>query len=413
MSDQQPVIVQAVRTPQGKHGGVFAETGSEELSVPLIDEMLERTGLTGDDVDDVRWGCAKQVNEQSNNIARVIALLSDLGENVPGTTIDRLCASSAEAIMSASDAIRAGQRDVIIAGGVENMSRNERRKGIDSYGGIAEQYDAAGLAMGQTAETVAREHDISRERQDAYGARSQQRAVEATEAGKFDDEIVPIETSGASETHRADGDSAEQRSADRSGGRGPREEAVDDDGLVERDEGLRPGTTKEKISDLPPAFEEDGTVTAANASQISDGAAGVLITSSAFAEAGGLEIMAELEDHNVAGVDPTVMGIGPIPAVRGIWERNGRSSEDYDLVELNEAFASQTLYCQDELGFDDDVFNVNGGAIAIGHPLGASGARLPVSLIHELQRRGGGLGLSTMCVGYGQGAAIELRVPER
>ncbi|WP_137291319.1 thiolase family protein [Natronorubrum halophilum] len=380
MSDQQPVIVQAVRTPQGKHGGVFAETGSEELSVPLVDEMLERTGLTGDDVDDVRWGCAKQVNEQSNNIARVIALLSDLGENVPGTTIDRLCASSAEAITSASDAIRAGQRDVIIAGGVENMSRNERRKGIDSYGGIAEQYDAAGLAMGQTAETVAREHDISRERQDAYGARSQQRAVEATEEGTFDDEIVPIET---------------------------------DEQVVEEDEGLRPGTTKEKISDLPPAFEEDGTVTAANASQISDGAAGVLITSSAFAEARGLEIMAELEDHNVAGVDPTVMGIGPVPAVRGIWERNGRSSDDYDLVELNEAFASQTLYCQDELGFDDDVFNVNGGAIAIGHPLGASGARLPVSLIHELQRRGGGLGLSTMCVGYGQGAAIELRVPER
>ncbi len=380
MSDQQPVIVEAVRTPQGKHGGVFAETGSEELSVPLVNAMLERTALTGDDVDDIRWGCAKQVNEQSNNIARVIALLSELGEEVPGTTIDRLCASSAEAIMSASDAIRAGQREVIVAGGVENMSRNERREGIDSYDGIAEQYDAAGLAMGQTAETVAREYDISRERQDEYGARSQQRAVEATEEGKFDDEIVPIET---------------------------------DDGLVEEDEGLRPGTTKEKIAGLPPAFEEDGTVTAANASQVSDGAAGVLITSRAFADDNDLEISAEIEDHNVAGVDPTVMGIGPVPAVRGIWERNGRSAADYDRVELNEAFASQTLYCQDELGFDDDVFNVNGGAIAIGHPLGASGARLPVSLIHELERQGGGLGLSTMCVGYGQGAAVEFRVPEQ
>jgi len=288
-------------------------------------------------------GCAKQVNEQSNNIARVIALLSDLGEGVPGTTIDRLCASSAEAIMSASDAIRAGQREVIVAGGVENMSRNERRKGIDSYAGIAEQYDAAGLAMGQTAETVAREYDISREEQDAYGARSQQRAVEATEAGTFDDEIVPIET---------------------------------DDGIVTEDEGLRPGTTAEKIAGLPPAFEEEGTVTAANASQVSDGAAGVLITSEEFAEE-DLEIMAEIGDHNVAGVDPTVMGIGPVPAVRGIWERNGRSADDYDLVELNEAFASQTIYCRDELGFDDDSFNVNGGAIAIGHPLGASGARLP------------------------------------
>ncbi|XVH33307.1 thiolase family protein (plasmid) [Haloferacaceae archaeon DSL9] len=377
MTDRQPVVVSAVRTPQGKHGGVFAETGSEELSVPLVDEMLDRTGLAGDDVDDVRWGCAKQVNEQSNNVARVIALLSDLGEGVPGTTIDRLCASSAEAIASASDAIRAGQREVVVAGGVENMSRNERRKGIDSYDGIADQYDAAGLAMGQTAEKVAREYDISRERQDEYGARSQQRACEATEEGRFDDEIVPIETEG---------------------------------GIVEEDEGLRPGTTPEKIANLPPAFREDGTVTAANASQISDGAAGVLLTSRAFAEARGLEILAAIDAHGVAGVDPTVMGIGPVPAVRGIWERNGRSADDYDLVELNEAFASQTLYCKDELGFDDDRFNVNGGAIAIGHPLGASGARLPVTLIHELRRRGGGLGLSTMCVGYGQGAAIEFRV---
>jgi len=279
--------------------------------------------------------------------------------------------------MSASDAIRAGQREVIVAGGVENMSRNERRKGIDSYAGIAEQYDAAGLAMGQTAETVAREYDISRENRTRTVPGASSARVEATEAGTFDDEIVPIET---------------------------------DDGIVTEDEGLRPGTTAEKIAGLPPAFEEEGTVTAANASQVSDGAAGVLITSEEFAEERDLEIMAEIGDHNVAGVDPTVMGIGPVPAVRGIWERNGRSADDYDLVELNEAFASQTIYCRDELGFDDDSFNVNGGAIAIGHPLGASGARLPVTLIHELQRRGGGLGLSTMCVGYGQGAAVEFNV---
>ncbi|WP_323170962.1 thiolase family protein [Natrialba sp. PRR66] len=378
MSDTQPVVVQAVRTPQGKHGGVFADTGSAELSVPLVDTMLERTGLAGDDVDDIRWGCAKQVDEQSNNLARVIALASDLGESVPGTTIDRLCASSAEAIMSASDAIRAGQREVIVAGGVENMTRNERRKGIGSYDAIAAQYDAADLQMGQTAETVARRYDISREEQDAYGARSQQRACEASEAGRFDDEIVPIDT-------------GEQ--------------------VVEEDEGLRPGTTREKISGLPPAFEEGGTVTAANASQISDGAAAVMLTSRAFAEDHGLQIMAEVGDHEVAGVDPEVMGIGPVPAVRGIWERNGRSAADYDLVELNEAFASQTRYCQEELGFDDEIFNVNGGAIALGHPLGASGARLPVTLIHELRKRGGGLGLSTMCVGYGQGAAVEFSVP--
>ncbi|WP_246998214.1 thiolase family protein [Halosolutus gelatinilyticus] len=378
MSDRQPVIVSAVRTPQGKRGGVFAELGSDALSVPLVDELLDRTGLSGDDVDDVRWGCAKQVNEQSNNIARVIALCSGLGEGVPGTTIDRLCASSAEAIASASDAIRAGQREAIVAGGVENMSRNERRKGIGSYDGIAERYDAAGLAMGQTAENVAEQFEISRKRQDEYGARSQQRACRATDAGRFEAEIVPIQTA---------------------------------DGLVEADEGLRPGTTAETIAELPPAFREDGTVTAANASQISDGAAGVLLTSRAFAEERGLEVLAAIEDHDVAGVDPTVMGIGPVPAVRRIWRRNGRDVDDYDLVELNEAFASQTLYCKDELGVADDRLNVNGGAIALGHPLGASGARLPVTLIHELRRRGGGLGLATMCVGYGQGIAIEFRVP--
>jgi len=378
MSGRQPVIAAAVRTPQGKQGGVYAATGSEELSVPLVDEILDQTALDGTEIDDVRWGCAKQVNEQSNNLARVIALLSDLGEEVSGTTIDRLCASSAEAIMTAADAVEVGRRDAIIAGGVENMSRNERRRGIGSYERMNELYDVNDLQMGMTAEAVAGRYDISRERQDEYAARSQQRACEATDEGKFDEEIVPIET---------------------------------DEGVVTEDEGLRPGTTKESISGLSPVFKEDGTVTPANASQISDGAAAVLATSQEFAEEHGLDVMAEIVDHDVAGVDPEVMGIGPVPAVRGLWERSGRSAEDYDLVELNEAFASQTLYCQDELGFDDDIYNVNGGAIAIGHPLGASGARLPVTLIHELQRRGGGRGLSTMCVGYGQGAAIEFRVP--
>ena len=378
MHDRQPVVAAAVRTPQGREGGYYSEVKSEQLSVPLVDELLDRTGLDGEAVDDVAWGLAKQVKEHSNNIARVIALCSDLGEGVPGTTIDRLCASSAQAIMQARDAIATGQRDVIVAGGVENMTRVERDYWIDSYECIAAQYETRNLAMGQTAEEVAERFDISRERQDAYGARSQQRAVEATEAGRFDDEIVPIDTG---------------------------------ENVVEEDEGLRPGTTAEKIADLPPAFREDGTVTAANAAQISDGAAAVLLTSRAYAEDHGLPILAEVGAHEVAGVDPEIMGVGPVPAVRQLWERTGHGPEDYDLVELNEAFASQTLYCQDELGFDDEIFNVNGGAIAIGHPLGASGARLPVTLIHELQRRGGGRGLSTMCVGYGQGAAIDFVVP--
>ncbi len=377
MSDRQPVVVSAVRTAQGKSGGVYADLSTEKFSVPLVDELLDRTGIDPVDVDDVAWGVARQVKEQSHNLARVIALCSALGEGVPGRTIDRLCASSAQAIIDASNAIRVGQQDVVVAGGAENMSRIEREYGIDIFDCIAAQYDARDLQMGVTAEAVADRYGISRERQDAYGARSQQRACEATDEGRFEDEIVPIDTG---ET------------------------------VVETDEGLRPGTTAETIAELPPAFVEDGTVTAANASQIADGAAALMLTSRAYAEDHGLDVLAEVGPSAVAGVDPEMMGIGPVPAVRSVWEQTGHGPDDYDLVELNEAFASQTLYCQNELGFEDDIFNVNGGAIAIGHPLGASGARLPVTLIHELRRRGGGLGLSTMCVGYGQGAAIEWTV---
>ncbi|MFA9503152.1 acetyl-CoA C-acyltransferase [Natrinema sp. H-ect1] len=375
---QTPVVVKAVRTPQGKEDGVYADVRSEDLSVPLIDEILAETGLSGEEIDDLMWGCAQQREEQDNNLARVIALLSELGESVPATTINRWCASSMQSVISASDAIAAGNRDAIIAGGVESMSRVAMG---ESYGHIhpkiSELYDLGDLQMGMTAEKVAEEYGVSREEQDEYAARSQQRATEATEEGRFDDEIVPIET---------------------------------EDGTVEEDEGIRPGTTTETLAELPTVFKEDGTVTPGNASQISDGAAALLVTSKDFAEEHDLEIMAEVGRNNVAGVDPTVMGIGPVPATKGLLERNGRDIDEYDLVELNEAFASQSLYSRDELGIDPDIFNVNGGAIALGHPLGASGARLPVTLIHELQKRGGGLGLATLCVGFGQGAAIEFDV---
>ncbi|WP_254522115.1 thiolase family protein [Natrinema caseinilyticum] len=375
---QTPVVVKAVRTPQGKEDGVFADVRSEDLSVALIDEILAETELSGEEIDDLMWGCAQQRGEQDNNLARVIAVLSELGEGVPATTINRWCASSMQSVISASDAIAAGNRDAIIAGGVESMSRVPMGEG---YGHIhprlAELYDLGDLQMGMTAEKVAEEYGVSREEQDEYAARSQQRAVEATEEGRFDDEIVPIDTG---------------------------------EEVVETDEGLRPGTTAESLADLPTVFKEDGTVTPGNASQISDGASALLVTSEAFAEEHDLEIMAEIGRNNVAGVDPTVMGIGPVPATRGLLERNGRDIDEYDLVELNEAFASQSLYSRDELGIDPEIFNVNGGAIAIGHPLGASGARLPVTLIHELQKRGGGLGLATLCVGFGQGAAIEFDV---
>ncbi|APX97330.1 thiolase family protein [Natronorubrum daqingense] len=375
---QTPVVVKAVRTPQGKEDGVYADLRSEDLSVPLIDEILAETGLSGEDIDDLMWGCAQQRGEQDNNLARVIALLSELGESVPATTINRWCASSMQSVISASDAIAAGNRDAIIAGGVESMSRVPMGDGMsDIHPRLAELYNVGELQMGMTAEKVAEEYGVSREEQDEYAARSQQNAEEATEEGRFDDEIVPIET---------------------------------DEETVSEDEGIRPGTTAEKLAELPTVFKSDGSVTPGNASQISDGASALLITSEEFAEENDLEIMAEVGMNNVAGVDPTVMGIGPVPATEGLLERNGRDIDEYELVELNEAFASQSLYSRDELGIDPERFNVNGGAIAIGHPLGASGARLPVTLIHELQKRGGGLGLATLCVGFGQGAAIEFDV---
>jgi len=374
-----PVVVEAVRTPQGKGDGVYADLRSEDLSVPLIDELLDRTGLTGEDVDDLLWGCAQQRGEQGNNLARVIALLSELGEATPASTLNRWCASSAEAVMRAADAIVAGQRDCLVVGGVESMSRVKMGENVHTiHPRLNEHYNVAELDVGMTAEKVAEEFEIAREEQDAYALRSHERAAEATEDGRFAEEIVPIET---------------------------------EEGTVETDEGIRFDTSLEKLAGLPTVFKADGTVTPGNASQISDGAAALLITSRAFADQHGFDVLAEVGNHNVAGVDPTIMGVGPVPAVRGLCDRIGRDPADYDLVELNEAFASQCLYCQRELGFDDESYNVNGGAIALGHPLGASGARLPVTLIHEMGRRGAELGLATECVGFGQGAAIEFSLP--
>jgi len=378
MAAQTPVIARAYRTAQGKEDGVYADVRSEDLSVPLIDEILAETGLDPELIDDLMWGCAQQRGEQGNNLARVIALLSELGESVPATTINRWCASSMQAVISASDAIASGNRDAIIAGGVESMSRVPMGENTHNvHPRLAQLYNIGELQMGMTAEEVADRYEVSRESQDEYALQSHQRAAAATEEGRFDDEIVPIET---------------------------------EDGTVDEDEGIRPDTDLETMAGLPTVFKSDGTVTPGNASQVSDGASALLVTSEAFAEEHDLEILATVGMNNVAGVDPRVMGIGPVPATEGLLERNGRSIEDYDLVELNEAFASQTLYARDELGVDPDIFNVNGGAIAIGHPLGASGARLPVTLIHELQKRGGGRGLATLCVGFGQGAAIEFEV---
>jgi acetyl-CoA acyltransferase len=372
-----PVIAKAYRTPQGKEDGVFADVRSEDLSIPLIDEIMAETGLGSGDVDDLMWGCAQQRREQDNNLARVIALLSDLGESVPATTINRWCASSMQALISASDAIAAGNRDCVIAGGVENMSIVSMSDDSYSYlhPRLAEEYNVGNLQMGMTAENVAERYDVSHETQDEYALRSHRRAAAATDEGRFDNQIVPIDNG---------------------------------DELVEEDEGIRRDTSMEALSKLPTVFKGDGTVTPGNSSQISDGAASLLVTSREFAEDHGLDVMATVGTNNVAGVDPTVMGIGPVPATRGLLERANRKIQDYDLVELNEAFASQTVYAREELGVDPEKFNVNGGAIALGHPLGASGARLPVTLVHEMIRSDADRGLATLCVGFGQGAAVEL-----
>ena len=355
---------------------MFSSTRGEDLSIEIINEVLQTTEVEPKEVDDLVWGCALQRGEQDNNIARIIGLMSSLGENVPATTVNRWCASSMQAIMTGSDAISAGQRECVIAGGVEHMTRvpmDEASSFTKIHPEFMQKYNIFELQMGMTAEAVAGEFNISRMDQDLYALRSHEKANSATKSGKFKEEIVPIEVEGE---------------------------------IKDEDEGIRENTSIEKLEKLQPVFRGDGTVTAGNSSQISDGAAVVMITSDSFAKERGLEILAAIDSHTVAGVDPRLMGVGPIPATQKLLSRVDKQIGDIDLVELNEAFASQCLHCQRELKIPEEKFNVNGGAIAIGHPLGASGARLPVSLIHEMNRRDVKRGLATMCVGLGQGAAM-------
>jgi acetyl-CoA C-acetyltransferase/acetyl-CoA acyltransferase len=279
-----PVVVAARRTPQGREDGALADVRSEDLSVAVVDELLAETGLEGSQVDDLLWGCAQQRGEQGNNMARVISVLSDLGESVPATTINRWCASSAESVMRAADAVANGQREVLVAGGVESMSRV---KIGENYGNvhprIADLYNIEDLTMGMTAETVAEEFGVSREAQDEYALRSHERAADATDSGRFADEIVPVDT---------------------------------DDGTVTEDEGIRSDTSLEQLADLPTVFKEDGTVTPGNASQISDGAAGLLITSRSFADDHGLSVLADAGDHQSAAADLPIMSAVFVPASR-------------------------------------------------------------------------------------------------
>ena len=388
-------IVDAVRTPVGRYGGALAGVRPDDLAALVLRAIVERTRVDPAAVEDVILGCANQAGEDNRDVARMALLLAGYPVEVGGLTVNRLCGSGLQAINSAAHAIAAGDGDVFVAGGVESMSRApfvmlkpeaayERgtRDLVDSTLGwrfVNPKLDAAypTISLGETAECVADEWHVSRARQDAFALESQQRAAAAIAAGRFDGQLVPV--------------SIPQRRGDPV--------------VVARDEHPRADTTAEVLARLRPAFREGGTVTAGNASGINDGAAAVLLVEAERGRALGVRPMARILATAVAGVDPRVMGIGPVPAVRKVLGRAGLAVADLDLVELNEAFASQSVACIDELGLDPARVNVNGGAIALGHPLGASGARLVTMLVHELVRTGGRYGLATMCIGVGQGIA--------
>ncbi len=380
------VVISAVRTPVGRYGGALSGVRADDLAATVIAAAVERAGVPAGEIEDVYFGNANQAGEDNRNVARMAALLAGLPETVAGVTINRLCASGLSAIVGASHAVAAGDGDLFVAGGVESMSRSPlvmAKPDMAFPRGNQIVYDTtlgwrfpnsrmAGMfpleSMGETGENVAERYEVSREEQDEFALRSQRRWAEASEAGRFDDELLPVEG-------------------------------------VERDEHPRPDTSAQRLAQLAPAFREDGSVTAGNSSGINDGAAALVIASEERAAALGVEPLGAFVGSAVAGVDPRVMGIGPVPAVRKLLERAGVEAGDIDLVELNEAFASQSLVVIRELGLEPERVNVNGGAIAIGHPLGMSGARLVVTLLHELRRRGGRYGLATLCVGVGQGQA--------
>jgi 3-oxoadipyl-CoA thiolase len=378
----EAVILSAVRTPVGRYGGALSGVRPDDLAALVIAEAVERAAVPPAEIEDVYFGSANQAGEDNRNVARMAALLAGLPEEVAGVTVNRLCASGLTAVVSACHAVRAGDGELFVAGGVESMSRAPLVMAKLENGDETVWDTTLGWrfpnprmeamfpleSMGETGENVAERWAISREEQDDFALESQRRWAAANKAGRFADELVPV-------------------------------------GEVVRDEHPRPDTSAEKLEALKPAFREGGTLTAGNSSGINDGAAALVVASEEKAEELDAAPLGRFVASAVAGVDPRVMGIGPVPAVRKVLGRAGIDAADLDLVELNEAFASQSLYVIRELGLDPERVNVNGGAIAIGHPLGMSGARLVVTLLHELRRRGGRYGLATLCVGVGQGQA--------
>jgi 3-oxoadipyl-CoA thiolase len=389
------LITTAVRTPIGRAGGVLADLRPDDLAAAAVRAAVERGGVPADRIDDVILGCANQAGEDNRNVARMAALLAGLPVSVPGQTVNRLCGSGLQAVAGAAHAVRAGEGDLLVAGGVESMTRAPYvllKSGkpwdrmpppmADSTVGWRfvnpKMPGEWTISLGETAEKVAREYGISRRAQDEFAVESQRRTQAALAACVFADELVPIEAPGPDGKPR----------------------------LIERDEPPRAGVTLESLGKLKPAFTRDGTVTAASSSGINDGAAALIVASERASREHGLAPLARIVATAVAGVDPSVMGLGPVPATRLALARAGLGAKDLALVELNEAFAAQALACIRDLELDPAKVNIYGGAIALGHPLGASGARILATLVHALRRTGGRYGLATMCIGVGQGIAV-------
>ncbi|MGH3116091.1 MAG: thiolase family protein [Gaiellales bacterium] len=399
-----PVVVDGLRTPFGRYGGALKDVRPDDLAAHVIRALVERTGVDPAEIDDVILGAANQSGEDNRNVGRMAALLAGLPVEVPGQTVNRLCGSGLQAVVAAAHAIAHGDGSVFIAGGVESMTRAPLVMAKPSAAfprGEQTMYDTTlgwrftnprladayyPYSMGETAENVVERCGVTREEQDAFALESQRRWKAAHGAGRFADEVVPIQVPAGSDQTRT----------------------------VETDEHPRPETTAADLAALKPAFRRDasGSVTAGNSSGINDGAAALLLTSEARAHDLGWTPMARLAASASAGVAPATMGLGPIPASRKALHRAGLTADQLDLVELNEAFAAQAIPCIRELGLDPERVNVNGGAIAIGHPLGASGARLTATLLHEMRRRGARYGLATMCIGVGQGIAAVFEAAE-
>jgi len=392
------VIVDAVRTPVGRYNGALRAVRPDDLSALVIQALMERTRISADRIDDIMWGCANQAGEDNRNVGRMSALLAGLPSSVPATTINRLCASSLDAIIQASRAIWSGDAHCIIAGGVESMSRapySIPKNQTGAYGNMPAYDTALGWRypnpkmqalfplenMGETAENLAEQYCIPRKDQDEFALGSHRKAVSAQHSGTFSAEIIHVPVPG------------------------PKGQIE----FVRQDEGPRPDTSLEKLGALPPVFRQGGTVTAGNSSSMNDGAAAALVMEEKLATGCGLSPLVRVVSAGIAGVDPRFMGIGPVPATRKALEKAGITLGQIEIVELNEAFASQALAVIRELNLDTDCINPNGGAIALGHPLGCSGARILTTLVHEMHRRFLGstrYGLATMCVGVGQGVSL-------